>query len=194
MHGHMHLGTQVFDTDTPLGLLPISNSDHLNHQSVPCCKCNKCTVWRYGKGDFARVADDWNSLMCDCVDTSWKNWKSKFPNIVTRAIPYKTLCPPNIPWLNLAILKKIQKRNTLYHKATISGCCHSRRKYKALRNQVMKKLEFPSYRISCACLKHLPLIQTSSGIYFILSNNLPVLSQLSAMVVPVHPLMQKKAT
>ena len=56
-------------------------------------------------------------------------------------IPHKTISVcQNIPKLNLAILKKIQKRNSLYRRTRVSGCCCSWRRYKVLRNQIMKDL------------------------------------------------------
>ncbi len=60
---------------------------------------------------------------------------------MTKCIPRKTiLVRQNIPWLNLSILKKIRRRNSLYRKAKVYGCFHSWRKYKALRNQTVKEL------------------------------------------------------
>ena len=64
---------------------------------------------------------------------------------MTKTIPRKTISVrQNIPWLNLAILKKIRKRSSLYCKARVSGCCRS---WKVLRNQIVKDLRIskPSY-------------------------------------------------
>ena len=95
-------------------------SCHFTHQLVSFCKCNKCTVWIYSKADFTRASElitdtNWDALIGDCIDTSWTNWKLKFLDIMTKTIPRKTISVrQNIPWLNLAILKKIRKRKSLY--------------------------------------------------------------------------------
>ena len=124
--------------------LQCSNSDHcvvschFTHQLVSFCKRNNRTVWIYSKANFTRASElitdtNWDALIGDCIDTSWTNWKLKFLDIMTKTVPHKTISVrQNIPWLNLAILKKIRKRNSLCHKARVSGCCRSWRRYKAL--------------------------------------------------------------
>lgn len=183
-------------------------SCHFVHQVVPCSARNERRIWLYSKADLTGAATlitdtDWDALISDCVDTSWANWKLKFLEIMSETIPMKTISARhNIPWLNLAILKKIRKRNSLYRKAKASGQSSIWTRYKALRNEIVKDPRV----LKVSYFMHLSEASSNNPKQFwhLLHGNLPVPSLQSLMMalaqhlinrklmfsIPFHPLLQ----
>ena len=70
-------------------------------------------VWRYKYADFERAQEmlsqiDYNSVVVEDVDASWKNWERMFLNIMEICIPTTTLPrQKNLPWLSKSILQQI---------------------------------------------------------------------------------------
>ena len=100
-------------------------------------------MWRYNQADFDLAAEminntDWDSLLSDSVDISWKNWQSKYMEIMHNCIPQVTAkSKKSLPWINKQILQAIAKRNACYRLLKSTECHSIHHKYKSLRNKVV---------------------------------------------------------
>ena len=107
---------------------PLTNSNHLGlllsltttvntHRT---CSTSKRKLWRYSWADFDLAAEminntDWDSLLSDNINTSWKSWHSKFMEIMHNCIPQVTAKSKNsLPWINKHFLRTIAKWNACY--------------------------------------------------------------------------------
>ena len=79
-------------------------------------------VWRYKYADFERAQEmlsqiDYNSVVVEDVNASWKNWERMFLNIMEICIPTTTLPrQKNLPWLSKSILQLIKKEEHVLQK------------------------------------------------------------------------------
>ena len=106
---------------------PLASSDHLGlHLSVTAdanthrTRLSRRKLWKYDQADFDLAAEminntDWDSLLSDNIHSSWKNWHTRFMEIMHSCIPQVTAKPKkSLPWLNKRILQTISKRNACF--------------------------------------------------------------------------------
>ena len=103
-------------------------------------------MWRYDHADFEKAAElinttNWDPLLTDNMQSSLKNWQTKFMEIMHSCIRQVIAKPRNsLPWINKQILQAILKRNTFYRKLKGNGDYSALCKYKSLRNKVVSLL------------------------------------------------------
>ena len=112
---------------------PLSNSDHygiimeLNRKPAKSEKTNGRLIWRYSYADWNTARElidtfNWDSIMSDDVELSWKQWHQQFMRIMSQTIPNRLLpSRRNLPWLNKSIVRSMKKRNLLFKRAKTSG-------------------------------------------------------------------------
>ena len=81
---------------------------------------------------------DWDSLLTDSTNSSWKNWHSMFMEIMHNSIPQVTAkSKKSLPWINKQIVQTIAKWNACYRLSKLTQCNSALLKYKSLRNKVV---------------------------------------------------------
>ncbi len=104
---------------------PLSNSDHygivmeLNRKPKKSEKSKGRLIWRHSYADWNTACElidtfNWDSIMSDDIELSWKQWHQQFMSIMSQTIP-NSLLPSrrNLPWLNKSIVRSMKKRNLL---------------------------------------------------------------------------------
>ena len=136
-------------------LPPVSSSDHnaiLLSVSLPFSfprpyKSSRRRIWLYHKADINSINSllssiPWNSVLSSDLDSSWLTFKSIFLQVMKIYIPSKLLpLSPLPPWINRALISKIQLRQRLYLKAKSSSSPSLSRSYHSLRNSISSSLK-----------------------------------------------------
>ena len=182
----------------------LANSDHLglhlslsipNTQRTSQKVSSRRKLWRYDHADFEKAAElinttNWDPLLTDNMQSSLKNWQTKFMEIMHSCIPQVIAKPRNsLPWINKQILQAILKRNTFYRKLKGTGDYSALCKYKSLRNKVVsllrqakkkffEKLNSADQKVFWKTVKMLnnttssfPTLTTQSGVQAVSSSN-----------------------
>ena len=134
---------------------PLSNSDHrgilmeISRKIVKAEKTQGRLIWRYGYADWDKACDlinqfDWDSILSENVELSWKLWHKQFMSIMAQSIPNRVIpTRRNLPWLNRGIIKSMKKRNQLFKKAKRTGNFHH---FKLARNRTVAQLRLAKRR------------------------------------------------
>ena len=96
---------------------PLSNSDHrgilmeLSQKPDKAEKTQGRLIWRYNYADWDKACEiidefNWESILSQDIELSWKLWHRQFMSIMARSVP-NTIIPTrrNLPWLNRSIVK-----------------------------------------------------------------------------------------
>ena len=79
---------------------PLANSVHLGIELIFQTRLRKVKqpqtirkIWKYELADFNHANElideyDWNSILCNDIEESWKNWKQHFLDIMNQTIPH----------------------------------------------------------------------------------------------------------
>ncbi len=109
---------------------PLSTSDHygiameLDRKAEKSEKSKGRLIWRYSYADWNTARElidtfNWDSIMSDDIELSWKQWHQQFISIMSQTIPNRLLpSRRNLPWLNKSSMKK---RNLLFKRAKRTG-------------------------------------------------------------------------
>ena len=110
-------------------------------------RCKK-KIWRYAFADFDLAneilsAIDWSALLSwNDVNSCWSSWRSKFLQVMETCIPQAVLkARRNLPWLNKSVVQAMRKRNLLFNTAKKSNSTSDWKKYKCIRNKVVRGSE-----------------------------------------------------
>ena len=156
MDHHLILVSDVFLIESQSVLPCIGNTDHntvqcvlsINTISKQNFKRVRKSVWCLSEGDFDKAASriddfDWNTILeMNDINTVWEAFKSNFLGIMTNCVPQKTiLTRPSVPWLNVALVKRIRKRNYYYRRSQHLNSEYYWRRYKSLRNKLVVDLK-----------------------------------------------------
>ena len=119
--------------DTRDTIPSLSNSDHegilmeFSQKPVKAEKTQGRKIWCYSYADWDKASElidgfNWDSVLSQDIDQSWKQWHQHFMAIMAQSIPNSTIpTRRNLPWLNSSIVKSMKKRNQLYKKAKKNG-------------------------------------------------------------------------
>ncbi len=92
----------------------------------------------YGKACALIRNTDWKIILTSNLNESWQNWKKIFLDIMQQCVPRaKQQCRRYLLWINKNIMCAI-KRDHLYRKFKISQSVSAWKKYKEMRNRVVK--------------------------------------------------------
>ena len=112
----------------------------LNRKPAKAEKNKGRLIWRYSSADWMKACQliddfDWDSVMSQSIDQSWKLWREQFMLIMAESIPNKVIpTRRNLPWLNKSIIRSMKKRNLLFKHAKRSG---DYRHYNTARNRTL---------------------------------------------------------
>ncbi len=110
---------------------PLSNSDHygivmeLNRKPEKPEKSKGRLIWRYSYADWNTARElidtyNWDSIMSDDIELSWKQWHQQFMSIMSQTIPNRLLpSRRNLPCIvkQIYIVRSMKKRNLLFKRA-----------------------------------------------------------------------------
>ena len=128
---------------------PLSNSDHmgvlinLSQKSPKAEKSQGRLIWRYAHADWDKACElinqfNWDSVLSDNIELSWKLWSKHFLSIMAQLIPNRVIpTRHNLPWLNKSIIQSMKKRNQLFKKGKRTG---DFRQFKLARNRTLAQL------------------------------------------------------
>ena len=128
---------------------PLSNSDHMGvlielSQKLPKAeKSQGRLIWRYAHADWDKACElinqfNWDSVLSDNIELSWKLWRKHFLFIMAQSIPNRVIpTGRNLPWLNKSIIQSMKKRNQLFKKGKRTG---DFRQFKLARNRTLAQL------------------------------------------------------
>ena len=80
-------------------------------------KMQGCHIWRYTRADWNRACEfidefNWDSILTQDIELSWKQWHQLFMSIIAESIPNKGIpTRRNLPWLSKSIIKAMKKQN-----------------------------------------------------------------------------------
>lgn len=112
---------------------PLANSDHLGISldlSIKPIKTEKTQgrlIWRYAYADWTKACEltdnyNWDSILSEDIETSWKLWHHQFLKIMSESIPNRVIrTRKNLPWLDKSIVNLMKKRNLLFKRAKRTG-------------------------------------------------------------------------
>ena len=91
------------------------------------------------KAKYLIESIDWNSLLSNDVDVSWRNWKSAFLNVIEQCVPRKVYsCHRTLPWINNYIVIAIRRRDRSFRKYKKTKLNSHWLRYKKMRNNVVR--------------------------------------------------------